>query len=164
MSQNSKTPKDSEVTMRQLVMPNDANPQNTIFGGVVMSWIDMAAAMVAERHANKDVVTVHVDDISFLSPIGVGDHVAIKARVNFVGKSSMLIGVKVIAEDPRTGVVRHTTSAYLTFVALSGDGRPSQIASLEVQTEEEKRRFKEGHERIEGQKLKRKMKGQAPRK
>lgn len=154
----SKKSSDSAVTMRQLVMPNDTNPHNTIFGGTVMSWVDMAAAMVGERHANKNVVTVHIDDITFLSPIRVGDHVSIKAQVNYVGKSSMLIGVKVVAENPQSGDRRHTTSAYLTFVALNDVGKPSEIPSLEISTEEEIRRFTEGKARIDAQKEKRKAK------
>ena len=154
---------DSSVTMRQLVMPNDTNPHNTIFGGTVMSWIDMAAAMVAERHSNKNVVTVHVDDITFLSPIRVGDHVCVQAQVNYVGNTSILIGVKVIAENPQSGDSRHTTSAYLTFVALNDVGRPSEVPALEVNTEEEKRRFKEGALRVKQQKekAKKKAKGKA---
>ncbi|MBK25584.1 MAG: acyl-CoA thioesterase [Halobacteriovorax sp.] len=149
---------DSEVVIQQIVMPNDTNPNNTIFGGVVMSWVDMAAAMVAERHSHKHVVTVHIDDISFLSPIKVGDHVSVKAQINYVGKSSMLIGCKVVAENPRTGDKRHTTSAYLTFVALNDVGRPTEIPGIQVETDEEKRRFKEGEARVKAQKSKRKSK------
>ena len=78
----SKTVAESAVEMRFLVMPNDTNPQNSIFGGVVMSWIDMAAAMCAERHSNRPVVTVHVDDISFKAPMKIGDHALIKASIN----------------------------------------------------------------------------------
>lgn len=143
---------ESAVEMRSLVMPNDTNPQNTIFGGVVMSWIDMAAAMVAERHSNRPVVTVHVDDMSFKAPIKIGDHVLIKASINFVGKTSMLVGVKVIAENPFTGISRHTTTAYLSFVALDDIGRPIQIRGLILETEEEKRRFQEGKNRVEAMK------------
>ncbi|MCO4755173.1 MAG: acyl-CoA thioesterase [Bacteriovoracaceae bacterium] len=149
---------DSEVIIQQIVMPNDTNPNNTIFGGVVMSWVDMAAAMVAERHSQKHVVTVHIDDITFLSPIKVGDHVSVKAQINYVGKSSMLIGCKVVAENPRTGDKRHTTSAYLTFVALNDVGRPTEIPGIKVESEEEKRRFKEGMARVKAQKDKRKTK------
>lgn len=143
---------ESAVEMRFLVMPNDTNPQNSIFGGVVMSWIDMAAAMVAERHSNRPVVTVHVGDISFKAPIRIGDHVLIKASINYVGKSSMLVGVKVIAENPFTGISRHTTTAYLTFVALDDIGRPIQIRGLIAETEEEKRRQIAGKQRIEDMK------------
>lgn len=143
---------ESAVEMRSLVMPNDTNPQNTIFGGVVMSWIDMAAAMVAERHSNRPVVTVHVDDMSFKAPIKIGDHVLIKASINYVGKTSMLVGVKVIAENPFTGISRHTTTAYLSFVALDDIGRPIQIRGLILETEAEKRRFQEGKNRVEAMK------------
>lgn len=147
-----KTVQESAVEMRQLVMPNHTNPQNSIFGGVVMSWIDMAAAMVAERHSNRPVVTVHVDDMSFKAPIKIGDHVLIKASLNFVGKSSMLVGVKVVAENPFTGITRHTTTAYLAFVALDDIGRPIQIRGLIPESEDEIRRFEEGKNRIENMK------------
>lgn len=151
-----KTVAESAVEMRYLVMPNHTNPQNSIFGGIVMSWIDMAAAMVAERHSNRPVVTVHVDDISFKAPIKIGDHVLIKASLNYVGKSSMLIGVKVIAENPFTGISRHTTTAYLAFVALDDIGRPIKVRELIAETEDEKRRFQNGKKRIEEMKLKNK--------
>lgn len=143
---------ESAVEMRFLVMPNDTNPQNSIFGGVVMSWIDMAAAMVAERHSNRPVVTVHVDDISFKAPMKVGDHALIKASINFVGKTSMLVGVKVIAENPFTGITRHTTTAYLAFVALDDIGRPIQIRGLIPESEDEIRRYADGQARIEDMK------------
>ena len=143
---------ESAVEMRFLVMPNDANPQNSIFGGTVMSWIDMSAAMVAERHSNRPVVTVHVDGISFKAPMKVGDHALVKASINYVGKTSMIIGVKVFAENPFTGIVRHTTTAYLVFVALDDIGRPIQIRGLIPETEDEIRRFSEGKARIENMK------------
>lgn len=147
-----KTPSESAVEMRYLVMPNDTNPQNSIFGGVVMSWIDMAAAMVAERHSNRPVVTVHVGDISFKAPIKIGDHVLIKASLNYVGKTSMLVGVKVVAENPFTGITRHTTTAYLSFVALDDIGRPIQIRGITLESDEDKRRFNEGKIRIDNMK------------
>lgn len=156
MQVKEKTPQDSAIEMRYLVMPSHTNPQYSIFGGVVMSWIDMAAAMVAERHSNRPVVTVHIDDISFKAPIKIGDHVTIKAMMNYVGTSSMLIGVKVIAENPFTGINRHTTTAYLTFVALDDIGKPIGVPKLIPQTDEEKRRFEEGKVRME--ELKRKKK------
>lgn len=143
-----KSVSESAVEMRYLVMPNHTNPQNTIFGGVVMSWIDMAAAMVAERHSNRPVVTVHVDDISFKAPIRIGDHVLIRASINYVGKTSMLVGVKVVAENPFTGINRHTTTAYLAFVGLDDIGRPIEVRGLVPESEEEIRRFAEGKSRI----------------
>lgn len=147
-----KTVADSAVEMRFLVMPNDTNPQNSIFGGVVMSWIDMAAAMVAERHSNRPVVTVHVGDISFKAPIRIGDHVLIKSSINYTGNTSMLVGVKVIAENPFTGITRHTTTAYLTFVALDDIGRPIHVRGIIPETDEEKRRHVAGKKRIEDMK------------
>lgn len=144
-----KTVAESAVEMRFLVMPNDTNPQNSIFGGVVMSWIDMAAAMCAERHSNRPVVTVHVDDISFKAPMKIGDHALIKASINYVGKTSMLVGVKVVAENPFTGITRHTTTAYLAFVALDDIGRPIQIRGLIPETDDEVRRFENGKARID---------------
>lgn len=159
MPHNHNSPKkvsESAVEMRYLVMPNHTNPQNSIFGGVVMSWIDMAAAMVTERHSNRPVVTVHVDGISFKAPIKIGDHVLIKASLNYVGKTSMLVGVKVLAENPFTGITRHTTTAYLVFVALDDIGKPLEVRGLIPETEDEKRRFEEGRVRIEAMKKKKK--------
>jgi acyl-CoA hydrolase len=157
---NSNSPKrvsDSSIETRNLVMPNHTNPQNSIFGGVVMSWIDMAAAMVAERHSGRPVVTVHIDDISFKAPIKIGDHVIIQASINYVGKSSMLVGVKVLAENPLKGIkglARHTTTAYLTFVALDEVGKPTVVRGVVPETQDEIRRYAEGKERVEQMKLK----------
>jgi acyl-CoA hydrolase len=149
-----KTARESYVEMRQLVMPNDTNPQNTIFGGTIMSWIDMAAAMVAQRHTRRTCVTVHIDDISFLAPIRVGEHAVIKASVNYTGKTSVMIGTKVMAENPMTGELRHTTTAYLTFVALDNIGRPTSVPPLLLETPEDHRRFQEAKKRFEENKQK----------
>ena len=149
-----KTVSESAVEMRYMVMPNDSNPHNTIFGGVVMSWIDMAAAMVAQRHANCNVVTVHIGDISFLAPIKVGEHALIQAALNYVGKTSMLVGVKVTSENPLTRITRHTTTAYLTFVALDEKGNPCEVIKLKPETPEDVRRFAEGKERMDNFKKK----------
>ena len=89
-------------------MPGDTNKHGTIFGGKIMAWIDIAAAMCAERHCQKPVVTAHIDDIDFLSPIKVGYHVIINASINFAGNSSMIIGLKVESENPYTGKRRKT--------------------------------------------------------
>lgn len=147
-----KTPRDSEVLMRELVMPGDANAHGTIFGGKVMSWIDIAAAMCATRHANLPVVTVHIDDIEFRSPINIGSQVVIKASVNYVGRTSMIIGVKVSSENPLTGVSRLTTKAYLTFVALDEFGNPTPVPELIPETDEEKSRYANAQERVKARK------------
>jgi acyl-CoA hydrolase len=105
--------------------------------------------MVAERHSNRPVVTVHVDGISFKAPIKIGDHILIKASINYVGKTSMLVGVKVFAENPFTGITRHTTTAYLVFVALDDIGKPIEVKGIIPEGEEEIRRFSEGKARVE---------------
>jgi len=147
---------ESAVIMRELVMPQHTNPHNTIFGGVVMSWIDVAAAMVAQNHAQRQVVTVHIDNIFFMNPIKVGHQVIIKASVNYVGTSSMVIGVKVEAQDPITGFVRQTTKAYLTFVALDELGHPTTVPQISLSSAEEKRRFQNAKKRLEAAKKLRK--------
>lgn len=152
MSHKTKSPSQSEVEMREMVMPGDTNAHGTIFGGKVMSWIDIAAAMCASRHCETPVVTVHVDDIEFRSPINLGSHVLIKASVNYVGKTSMIIGVKVESENPYTGVKRLTTKAYLTFVALDEFGKPVQVHALDPKTPDELRRYKNAQERVKSRK------------
>lgn len=144
-----KTSKESAVEMREMVMPHQANPQNTIFGGVVMSWIDMAAAMVATRHSQRPVVTAHIDSIDFKAPVKVGYHLHILASLNFVGKTSMEIGVKVLSENPVNGTSSVATTAYLTFVALDEFGRPTPVPGLKLLTDDDRRRFENGKKRVE---------------
>jgi acyl-CoA hydrolase len=148
MKKSIKTPSESSVEMREMVMPHHTNPQNTVFGGTVMSWIDIAAAMVAARHCARPVVTAHIDDIDFIAPIKVGYHVLIQASLNYVGRTSMIVGVKVTSENPYTGECRTTTKAYLTFVALDDLGRPIEVPELRPETEDETRRFENAKKRV----------------
>lgn len=147
-----KTPKESEILMREMVMPGDTNAHGTVFGGKVLSWIDIAGAMCASLHSNTQVVTVHMDDIEFKSPINIGSHVIIKASINYVGRSSMIVGVKVESTNPLTGIIRTTTKAYLTFVALDEFGKPTEVPRLSPETETEKRRYKNAQERLKSRK------------
>lgn len=147
-----KAPSESSVEMREMVMPNHTNALNTVFGGTVMSWIDIAAAMVAARHCGRPVVTAHIDDIDFIAPIKVGYHVLIQASMNYVGRTSMIVGVKVTSENPYTGEVRKTTKAYLTFVALDDLGRPVEVPGLTPESEDEIRRFENAKLRVEHKK------------
>ena len=142
--------KASEVIMTQLVLPTHTNALGTVFGGTVMSWIDIAAAIAAQRHSQKDVVTASIDELHFLAPIYQGWVVNLKAGVNFVSKSSMEVGVRVESENPKTGERFHTASAYLTFVCLGSNGKPTPVPPLALKTEEEKRRFREAQIRREG--------------
>ena len=138
-----KTAKDSRVAMSHVMQPQDANPAGNVHGGVVMKYIDDAAAVAAMRHAGTVCVTASIDRLNFHSPVFIGDLLTLKASLNLVGKSSMEIGVKVEAEDLLTGKVRHTASAYLTFVALGENGRPSDVPALELVTKNEIRRNRE---------------------
>tara|TARA_Y100000780_G_C13695797_1_gene421854 strand:- start:22939 stop:23427 length:489 start_codon:yes stop_codon:yes gene_type:complete len=147
-----KTPAESAVEMREMVMPTDTNKHGTIFGGKIMSWIDIAAAMAAERHCNNPVVTAHISDIDFISPINVGYHVSIKASVNYVGTSSMIVGVRVDSENPYTGDKKKTTKAYVTFVAIDEAGRPREVPRLKPESSDEKRRFENAKARSHSKK------------
>jgi len=132
--------KDSSVVIAQVMIPQDANPAGNIHGGVIMKLIDTTAAVVASRHARANTVTASIDRLDFHNPVFVGDLLFFKGSLNLVGRSSMEIGVRVEAEDLLTGEVRHTASAYLTFVALDKGGRPLHIPPLVLETEEENRR------------------------
>lgn len=120
----------SKVISKYIVMPQHSNPNGVMFGGVLMGWIDMAAAMVAEKHSGKDVVTVHVDQISFTSPILVGEHVIISAQISSTGRSSMKITVAVESENVKTKTVKKTTTANLTFVAIDEMKRSCAVPAL----------------------------------
>ena len=144
-----KTVRSSEVIMTQLVLPTHTNSLDTVFGGTVMSWIDVAAAIAAQRHSNREVVTASIDQLNFIAPIKKGWVVNLKASVNYVSRTSMEIGVRVDAENPKTSEYFHTASAYLTFVALGSDGKPALVAPLVLENEVEKRRFAEAQKRRE---------------
>ncbi|KUG22330.1 acyl-coa hydrolase [hydrocarbon metagenome] len=138
---------ESAVIMAQLMNPEDANPAGNVHGGAVMKLIDNAAGCAAARHARSNVVTASIDRLDFYNPVFVGDLVTIKASLNFVGKTSMELGVRVEAENLLTGQVRHTASAYLTFVALDSNGRPLHLSPLIIETDEEKRRNQQARDR-----------------
>lgn len=138
----SRSVSESQVTMTEMVLPSHTNSLDTIFGGTIMSWVDIAGAICAQRHARKQVVTAHLDDLEFVAPVYKGWVVNLKASVNFTGKTSMEIGVRVDAENPMTNECFHTATAYLTFVALDSHGKPSPIPQIDPQTETEKRRHK----------------------
>ncbi len=136
-------PSESEMTTARLMMPTDANVLGNVFGGAIMRYMDEIAAIVAWRHAGKNVVTASIDRMNFYAPVYVGNLLILKASVNFVGTTSMEIGVRIEAQDPSTRVGTHTSSCYLTYVALDEKGKPTPIPPLIVSTPEEKRRFKQ---------------------
>ncbi len=124
-------------------MPTDAHVLGNVFGGSIMKYMDEIAAIVAWRHAGKNVVTASIDRMNFFAPVFVGNLLIMKASVNFVGNTSMEIGVRIEAQDPSTRKGVHAGSCYLTYVALDEKGRPTPIPRLVLKTAEEKRRFKE---------------------
>jgi acyl-CoA hydrolase len=138
--------------MAQVMFPPDANQAGNVYGGTIMKLIDTAAGIVAMRHCRTNVVTASMDRLDFYEPVFIGELVTMRASVNFVGTTSMEIGVRVEAEDLLTGHVRHTNSAYLTMVSLDANRRPMKVPGLIVETEDEKRRFEEGRARAERRK------------
>jgi acyl-CoA hydrolase len=138
---------ESEMTTARLMMPTDANVMGNVFGGSIMKYMDEIAAIVAWRHAGTNVVTASIDRMNFYAPVYVGNLLVLKASVNYVGTTSMEIGVRLESVDPSTRKGTHTGSCYLTYVALDSKGRPTPIPPLITSTPEEKRRFKEGHAR-----------------
>ena len=133
----------------ELALPNDANLFGMLLGGKVMHLVDLAGAIAAIRHARTPVVTASVDHMSFLHPVKIGQLVRLQASVNRVFRTSMEVGVKVQVEDLLTGDQKHTSSAYLTFVALDKDGHATTIPPVIPETETEKRRFEAAGRRRE---------------
>jgi acyl-CoA hydrolase len=131
----------------ELALPNDTNALGTLLGGKVMHLVDMAGAMAAMRHARSTVVTASIDYMTFLHPVRVGQLVILRSSVNRVFRSSMEVGVKVFVEDLLTREMRHTSSAYLTFVAIDSDGKRVPVVQAIPETEDEKRRYAEAGER-----------------
>jgi acyl-CoA hydrolase len=150
MRENNAKPRrvcDTHHETSQIMMPQHSNNLGHVFGGVILGMMDTTAAVSAIRHARQTCVTVSVDRVDFREPIHVGDLVIMKSSVNFVGRTSMEVGVRVETENLLTGVRRHTNSCYLTFVAVDRNGRPVAVPPLVAETEEEKRRYDAARER-----------------
>ena len=140
---------ETSVIMVQPMTPQDANQAGNVHGGVIMKLIDMAGAIVAQRHTRTNVVTASVDRIDFLHPVFIGDVLFLKASLNLVGRTSMEVGVRVESENPITGEIRNTASAFLTYVALDESGKPTEVAPLILETDDEKRRNQDAQARRE---------------
>jgi acyl-CoA hydrolase len=152
----------SQSEMTEVVLPNDANPLGNILGGKVMHLMDICGAIAAHRHSSSYVVTASFDYVEFLSPVRVGDLVVLKSSVNRVFRTSLEVGVKVFSENILTGARRHTSSAYITFVALDEYGRRKEIPAVQPETEEEHRRFREAGARREHRLFQRQRKHGSP--
>ena len=137
----------SRSEMVEAVLPNDANPLGNMLGGRVMFLIDIAGALAAHRHSNSHVVTASVDYLDFRFPIRVGEWIVLKSSVNRVFRSSMEVGVKVFSENIFTGERKHTSSAYVTFVAIEQNREPHSVPPLILETKDDRRRYREAGER-----------------
>ena len=143
----SKKVKDSRVTIIQHMTQQDANIFGNVHGGVIMKLIDNTAGIVAVRHTQKNCVTASIDRLDFHHPVFVGDLLRVTAGINFTGKTSMELGVRVESENVLTGEVKHTASAYLTFVCIDQNGKPADVPPVVFETEDEKRRNCEAQRR-----------------
>ena len=141
------TPAQTRTEMTWIVMPGQCNSLGTVFGGQVMAWIDVCAAVAAQRFARSDVVTVSMDSLIFKEPIQLGQVAVIRSQVNWAGRTSMEVGVRVEAEDPRTGQRTHTSTAYLTFVALDANRKKARVPRLDPQDATDVRRFEQARAR-----------------
>ena len=147
MSADAKPVSASRLVLAQEMTPQDANPAGNVHGGNIMKLADSAAGVVAIRHSGRNCVTAAVDHFEFHAPVYVGNLVTLYASLNYVGRTSMEVGVRVEAEDPRTGKKTHTNSSYILMVALDDDGRPVEVPRLILETEEDRRRNEKARQR-----------------
>lgn len=148
----------SRTELSEFVMPHLANGNGTLHGGELLSRIDKAAAVCAMRHAGCSVVTASVDQVDFHQPIAIGEVIRIVATVTWVGRSSMEVCVKVLAENPRSRTERHTNSCYVTMVSVDDEGRPIPAPPLELGSDEERQDFADGKARAEARRARRRAK------
>lgn len=148
-TRGSKSPRDSEASVTHVVLPEDTNHYGNLFGGRLLAMLDKAAYITAARHCRLNCVTASIERVDFLAPVKLGFFVTLTARMHFVHRSSMEVGVRVTAENPLTGRTCNPCNAVLTFVALGDDGKPAEVPELQLETEEDRRLFEEGRERFE---------------
>ena len=147
MTRPSKPVSVSKSIISMQMLPVDANPMGNVHGGTILKLVDLAAAVSALRHARATVVTASIDQMDFYHPVYVGNLVSLKASVNYAGTTSMEVGVRIEAEDLKSGTITHTGSSYLTYVAIDDSGKPVDIPDVVPETPEEKRRWREGKAR-----------------
>lgn len=139
--------RESQHETSEIMMPQHANNLGHVFGGVILSMMDRTAAVSAIRHARNSCVTVSIDRVDFREPIHLGDLIVMRSSVNFAGRTSVEVGVRVEAENIITGERRHTNSCYLTFVAIDAAGRPVELPAVQPETPVEKRRYAAAQDR-----------------
>jgi acyl-CoA hydrolase len=144
-----KTVQESEAETTIVMLPSDANPLGNVFGGMILKYVDLLAGLVAKRHAgHANIVTASIDSMTFLKPVYIGNALILRARINYVRRSSMEVEVKIEAEDLNKSQKVHTGTAYVTLVALDEKGKPTEVPKLILRNEEEQMRFQEGEERM----------------
>jgi uncharacterized protein (TIGR00369 family) len=146
-SSRPKTVEASRITISQLMQPEHANNLGNVHGGWIMKLVDEAGALACMRHCQRRVVTVFIDQMEFHQPIRIGDLVTLTAEVTYTGNTSMEAEIKVTAEDPITGDQVHTNTAYVVYVALDNDRKPTQVPPVEAITAEENQKLEEGRKR-----------------
>lgn len=139
----------SRTTLTELMIPSYANFGGKIHGGILLSLMDKVAYACAARHAGAYCVTVSVEGVDFLEPVNVGDLVSLHASINYVGRTSLVVGIRVVAENVTTGSIRHTNTSYFTMVAKNADGQPTPVPELILETRDDARRFLEAIKRRE---------------
>lgn len=150
-----KLPKESMVEMNELILPNDTNLLGNLLGGRLLHWIDVAGALTAQKHCNRVVVTVAIDSVDFKHPVKVGEMVTLRAKVTWVGRTSLEVVVEVYSENFLTGEVKFTNKAYVTFVGVDSMGKPTEIPGLLIETDDTRIEFEEAEKR-RSERLKRK--------
>ena len=143
----SKSVNESKSVISTQMLPSDANPMGNVHGGTILKQVDVAAGVTALRHARMNTVTASIDRMDFYNPVYVGDLLTLKASVNYVGKTSMEIGVRIEAENLTSGKVTHTGSCYLTYVAIDEKGNPTEVPDVVPETAVERRRWEAGKKR-----------------
>lgn len=144
MNQTYKRVTESETTLTELMIPSYANFSGKVHGGILLSLMDKIAYVCAAQHSGCYCVTVAVEGVAFINPVEVGELVSLKASVNYVGGSSMIVGIRIESKSPKTGVVKHTNSCYFTMVAKDETGKPTEVPGLILENDEQIRRFMEG--------------------
>ncbi len=144
-----KTAKESESNISRVMLPPDANIAGNVFGGTIMKMIDEIAGIVATKHCRRNCVTANMDHIDFIYPVHIGDLLELKGRMNFVGRSSMEVGVEVFAENLETGDVNFAGRAIVTMVALDDSGKPVEAPQLKIETADDRRLYDAGLKRYQ---------------
>ena len=144
-----KSPSESHAEVIVRMFPSDANPAGNVFGGEILKHIDMVAGIVAQRHSQSNAVTASMDSVNFLKPVFVGNVLTLNARINYIHNSSMEIEVRAEAEDIVTGIRTVTGTAFVTFVALDKNGKPTLVPKLSLKTDDDRIKFEEGKVRMD---------------